>query len=133
VERVRGNGGPAAAPPIALENPAMRGQAKTSRLQKFIEVTGVRLIQDPNKKIQARFLLINHSGAEIGDLAANVTIWGRTSRSDEESIGTFGLKAPSLGPYEAKELSAPFNTKLKVYEMPDWQNVTADVQIISPQ
>jgi len=27
---------------------------------------------------------------------------------------------------------APLSTKLKVYELPDWQNVSAEVQITSP-
>jgi len=28
---------------------------------------------------------------------------------------------------------APLNTKLKPYELPDWQNLSAEVQITSPQ
>jgi hypothetical protein len=33
---------------------------------------------------------------------------------------------------ESKELTAPLTTKLKIYELPDWQNVTTDVQITAP-
>jgi hypothetical protein len=29
-------------------------------------------------------------------------------------------------------MAAPLNTKLKIYELPDWQNVSTDVQITSP-
>jgi hypothetical protein len=28
---------------------------------------------------------------------------------------------------------APLNTKLHIYELPDWQNLAAEVQITSPQ
>jgi hypothetical protein len=80
-----------------------------------------------------RFVVVNHSGAEISDLAANVNLWARTAKSDEEAVGTFSFKVPSLGAYEAKEVSAPLNTKLKVYELPDWQNLVAEVQITSPK
>ena len=29
-------------------------------------------------------------------------------------------------------MSAPLNTKLKIYELPDWQNVSTDIQITAP-
>jgi hypothetical protein len=32
----------------------------------------------------------------------------------------------------SKELVLPFSTKLKFIELPDWQNVTVDVQITGP-
>ena len=33
---------------------------------------------------------------------------------------------------ESKELSVPLNTKRKIYELGDWQNLTTDVQITAP-
>ena len=35
-------------------------------------------------------------------------------------------------PGDSHELTQPLKTKLKIYELPDWQNATADVQITSP-
>ena len=78
-------------------------------------------------------MVVNHSGAEIADLSANVNLWARTAKSDEEAVGTFTFKIASLGAYESKDLTVPINTKLKVYELPDWQNLTAEVQITSPE
>jgi hypothetical protein len=101
-------------------------------LQKYIEVVGIRLVQDAKKKPQAKFIVVNHSAAELNDLTANVTIWASTSRSEEDSVGTFSFKLGSISGNESKEMTAPFNTKLKVYELPDWQNATADVQISQP-
>jgi hypothetical protein len=74
---------------------------------------------------------VNHSEADISGLAGNVTIWGRTQKSEEDAQGTFSFST-NLGPFEAKELTAPINTKLRIYELPDWQNVTTDVQITAP-
>lgn len=104
----------------------------SNRLQKVIEVVGIRLVQDPKRKAQARFVVINHSPNSLDEISATVTLWASTSRSEEDSVGTFTFKLPSLGPYNSKELSAPLNTKLKFYELPDWQNATPDVQITSP-
>jgi hypothetical protein len=122
-------------PPAALQKASSSAgaNAKASALQKYVEVVGLRLTEEPNKKPQVRFVVVNHSGAEIADLAANVNLWARTAKSDEETVGTFSFKIPSLGPYETKEMSGLLTTKLRVYELPDWQNLVPDVQITSPQ
>ena len=133
IRHFSGSGQAAASSPAPLENVPAASKAKANMLQMFVEVVGVRLIEDPKKKPQVRFVVVNHSGAEISDLAANVNLWARTAKSDDEAIGNLSFKLPSLGPYEAKEMSAPLNTKLRVYELPDWQNLTAEVQITSPQ
>ncbi len=122
----------AAQPAIAFETPAAKGKAAPNPVQKFIEVAGVRFIQNARKQTEARFLVVNHSPDLLSGLAGTVVIWGRTQKSDEESVGSFGFKIPSLGPWESKELSAPMNTKLRVYELPDWQNITAEVQLANP-
>ncbi len=119
---------------IGVENPANPSRAKvTNPLQKYVEVVGIRLVQNSRKKIEAKFIVVNHGSVEIADLAANVTLWASTSRSEEDSVGTFSFKIPSLGPGESKDESAPLTTKLKIYELPDWQNTTAELQITSPQ
>jgi len=121
--------------PAATENApaAAAAKGKANTLQKYVEVVGMRLLEDPKQKPQVRFVVVNHSGAEIADLAANVNLWARTAKSDEEAVGTFSFKLPSLGAYETKEMSGPLNTKLRVYELPDWQNLVAEVQITSPE
>jgi hypothetical protein len=116
------------------EQPSSPTHSKASSpLQKYIEVVGIRLTTDAKKKPQAKFLVVNHASAEMNDLTVNVTLWASTSRSEEDSIGTFTFTVPNLSGYESKEMTAPFKTKLKIYELPDWQNATAEVQITSPQ
>ena len=114
----------------AVVNNAVAARNKTSSpLQKFIEVIGIRLMQDSSHKLQARFVVVNHATTELSDVTANVTLWASTAKSEEDPAGAFSFKIPHLGANESKELSAPFTTKLKIYELPDWQNLTADVQI----
>jgi hypothetical protein len=116
-----------------VTEPAAAARSKTANpLQKYIEVIGIRLIQDERHHPEAKFLVVNHSSAELNDLNANVTIFASTSRSDEDAVGTFKFKLDSIGGNDSKEMTAPFSTKLKVYELPDWQNATADVQITQP-
>lgn len=123
--------GSATKPSVTVESPAAKPGTQTSPLQKYIEIAGVRFIEDAKKKPTVTFIIINHSGAEIGELAGNVTVWGRTRTSEEEAAGTFSFKT-SLGPNQYKELTEALNTKLKFYELPDWQNVSTDIQITAP-
>jgi hypothetical protein len=117
-----------------LETPAgtAAGGSSNNPLLKQVEVVGLRLTQNKAKKTEVRFLLVNHSGGDIQDLAGNISLRARTSKQDEEPIGVFSFKLPSLGPYESKDMAAVLNTKLKVYELPDWQNLQAQLKITSP-
>lgn len=127
----RGSAGNGPAPIASVENPAAKPGAKTNPLQKYIEISGVRFVLDAKKKTLAKFVIVNHSEADIQGLAGNVTIWGRTQKSEEDAQGTFSFST-NLAPFESKELAVPLNTKRKIYEMADWQNVTTDVQITGP-
>jgi hypothetical protein len=130
VQVARGNSQPNT-PSASVESPAAKSGAKTNPLQRYIEVAGVRFVQDAKKKTVAKFMVINHSEADFSGLAGNVTIWGRTQKSEEDAEGTFSFTT-NLAPLESKELSAPVTSKLQIYEMPDWQNVTLDLQITAP-
>jgi hypothetical protein len=118
------------APPATVENPAAKAGVKINPLQKYVEISGVRFT-DVKNKLGVKFVVTNHSGAEISGLAANVTVWGRTQKSEEDAAGTFTFTT-NLGPFESKEVEAPLITKLKIYELPDWQNVSTDIQVTAP-
>jgi len=130
VQVARGGSQPGT-PSASVESRAAKSGAKANPLQRYIEVAGVRFVQDVKKNTMAKFLLINHSEADFSILAGNVTVWGRTQKSEEDAEGSFSFTT-NLGPLESKELSAPVNTKLQIYELPDWQNVTLDLQITAP-
>jgi hypothetical protein len=132
IEHFKEGGSQVAASGTTLETPTSKSAAKPNPYQKFVEVTGVRLYQDSKKRVAARFLVVNHSESEMADLSATVAIRGRTSGDTEAPVGSFKFKLAALGPNESRELTAPVDTKLKVYELPDWQNVDARVQVTAP-
>ena len=133
VKYFSGTGEAAAPAQVALEKPPAAAKAEANPLQKYVEIVGIRLNEEPNKKASARFLVVNHSGAEIVDLAAEVTLLTRGAKPGEEPAGSFSFKGVSLGPYESKEVRATLDTKLRVYELPDWQFLDPQVQITSPK
>ena len=124
---------PETKPSASVESPAAKPGAATNAYQKYIEISGVRFAEDPKHKDKTvvHFVVTNHSDAGIDGLGGNVTVWGGTRRSEEDAQGTFTFKT-DMKPMESKELTEALNTKLKIYELPDWQNVTTDVQITSP-
>jgi hypothetical protein len=126
----------AAVPADALEVPKPVAAAPDTLKQhpylKYVEITGWRLLQNAQKRAEIRFVVVNHSAAEIPDLAATVNLRAQAGR-ESAPIGSFTFKMPPLGPYESKDLTAPLNTKLKVYEFPDWQNLFEEIQIDSPK
>jgi len=126
-------GGRLGKPTSAVESPGAKPGTAVSPVQKFIEVSSVRFLEDPKTKgkILVKFVLTNHAEAELNGLAGNVTIWASTGRSEEDAEGTFEF-ATNLRGLESKELTAPLTGKKKIYELPDWQNMTNDVQITAP-
>ncbi len=134
IEKMRApkDGSVAAAP--EAKAPAAGAVAKGPHpLLKHIEIVGIRITEDAKKKTQVRFVIVNHSGAEITDLSGSVNLIARTAKAGEAPVGTLALKTPSLGPYESKEVTAALDTNLRAYELPDWQNVSVQVEITSPQ
>ena len=120
-----------APPPTNVESPAAKPGAQASPLQKYVEISGIRFAEGARKHIVVKCNVTNHSDEEISGLAGNVTIWGRTQKSEEDAVGTFSFST-DVGAQTSKEVSAPLTTKLKIYELPDWQNVTTDLQVTAP-
>ena len=106
--------------------------ASTNRLAMFIEATGFRITEDARKRTQIQFLVVNHSAADIGDLAGKIHLRSITAEPDDPPISTFDFKTSRLGPYESVEFKVLTTTGLRAYELPDWQYLTAEVEITSP-
>lgn len=107
---------PAASPGAAAANPALRD----------VELAGFRIIEDAKQKPELRFVIVNHSGADLGDVKAKVDLRAATNDQGAEPVASFTF-AVKLGPYESKELKVALATKLRAYELPDWQRLRADI------
>ena len=55
------------------------------------------------------------------------------AKPEDPPIAEFDAKVPALGPQEVKDASGTATTKLRVYELPDWQFLKADAEITSPR
>jgi hypothetical protein len=101
-------------------------------LAKYIELVGFRLTEASAGKLNVKFAVVNHSDADIGDLAVKVKLTTTAAKPGDEPIAEFETKVPSLPPQEIKEVGAAGTTKLRIYELPDWQFLKAEFEITSP-
>lgn len=101
-------------------------------LAKYLEIAGFRVSEGGAGKLTVKFAVINHSDADIGALAMNIKLTTTAAKPEDPPIAEFEAKVPALGPQEVKDAVGTATTKLRVYELPDWQFVRADAEITAP-
>lgn len=101
-------------------------------LAKYIELAGFRISESGAGKMKIKFAAINHSDADLGDLTVKIRLFTNVSKPGDEPITEFQAKIPSVGPEETKDVEATATTKLRLYELPDWQFLRYDFDIVSP-
>jgi hypothetical protein len=106
---------------------------KKHPLAKYVELVGFRLSEAGGGKLRIKFIVVNHSEADIGDLGVRVRLTTSSAKPDDPPIAEFDAKVPSLGPEELQDVTATAPTKLRIYELPDWQYIKAEFEITSPQ
>ena len=94
-----------------------------------MELSGYRISETAAGKLNIKFVVINHSEADIGDLVLKIRLVTTAAKPDDPPITEFEAKVPALGPQEIKDVSASATTKLRIYELPDWQFIRAEVEI----
>jgi len=113
--------------------PTSATPTKKHPLAKYIELVGFRLSEAGGGKLKVKFVVVNHSEADIGDLGVRVRLTTGSAKPDDDPIATFDVKVPALGPEEIQDVSATTPSKLRIYELPDWQFLKAEFEILSPQ
>jgi hypothetical protein len=124
--------GSGAASDASLQMPAPAPGGKANPYQKFIEISGVRFAEDPKDKDKSivKFVVTNHADDDISGLTGSVGILARGDKSSQ-AVALFTFRT-SLGPQESKDLTTSLTTRLKLYELPDWQFVQPVLQITAP-
>ncbi len=102
-------------------------------LAKYLELVGFRITETSPGKLAITFGVVNHSDADAGDVGMQVNIRTTASKPDDPPLFSFPAKVSGLGPNQIKEVTVDIPTKLRVYELPDWQFLRADFTLTSPQ
>ncbi len=120
--------------PVAKAEPSGPDATTTSKnpVAKFIELAGFRLTETSPNKLKIVFDAINHSEADLEELQVHVRLMARSAKEGDEPVAEFDAKIPALGPEQDHDVTTTATTKLRVYEMPDWQFLRAEFDITSP-
>ncbi len=120
----------AAAPAI----PAHFTATNTSNpIAKYIELVGFRVTERSPGHLIVQFGVVNHSEADVGDVKMTVNLGTTAAKPGDPPLITFPAQVSGLGPTELKDVSVEVPTKMRVYELPDWQFLKADFQILEPK
>jgi len=101
-------------------------------LAKYIEFAGYRVSEAGPGKLKIKFIAVNHSEADLGELVVKMRMTTSVSKPGDPPVTEFEAKIPSLGPQEIRDVTATTDTKKRAYEIPDWQFIRTDFDIISP-
>lgn len=121
---------PAAAPKAAPATGAATPSGNP--VAKYIELVGFRMEEKGPGKLNIRFGVVNHSDADVGELTLTVNMRTTAAQAGSAPLFTFPAKV-NLGPSELKEVQVEVPTKMRVYELPDWQFLRSDFVVTSPQ
>jgi len=112
----------------AAEQPVAARPDNSHSLARFIEVTGVRFVE-LNKKPQIHYLVVNHSSAALNGVTVYVTLRASSSKPGQPPLSRFSFRSPDLAAFEAKEMASPIERVVGPLDLPDWQDLRADVEV----
>ncbi|MGD0297766.1 MAG: hypothetical protein ABSE86_11675 [Bryobacteraceae bacterium] len=117
--------------------PTATNAAQTSQssnpFAKYLELVGFRIIEKSPGHLEVRFGVVNHSEADIGEVKMDVNVRTTNAKADDPPLIAFSATIPSLGPSEMKAVAVDVPTKLRVYELPDWQFLKPDFVLTEPK
>jgi hypothetical protein len=117
----------------AAAAPAQAAGKNTNPYAKYVEVVGFRVNEKSSGHLEVRFAVVNHSEADLGEVKMDVNLQTTAAKPGDPPLVSFSTKIPALGPAELKPVTVDVPTKLRVYELPDWQFLKADFQLTKPQ
>ena len=120
----------AAAPAV----PAHFTASNTSNpVAKYLELVGLRIRERSPGHLVVQFGIVNHSEADIGDVKMTVNLSTTTAKPGDPPLISFPATVSKLGPSDLKDVTVEVPTKMRVYELPDWQFLKADFEITDPK
>jgi hypothetical protein len=93
-----------------------------------VEVTGVRFME-VNKKPQIHYLVVNHSSAPLASMTVYVTLHASNAKPGQPPIAKLTFRSPALAAFEAKEMFSSIEQATAPLDLPDWQDLRADVDV----
>ena len=100
---------------------------------KYIELVGFRIRERSPGHLVVQFGVVNHSEADVGDVKVTINLGTTAAKPGDLPLISFPAQVSRLGPNDLKDVIVEIPTKLRVYELPDWQFLKADFEITEPK
>jgi len=123
----------AKAPAAPAIPPHFTATNTTNELAKYLELVGLRIRERSPGNLIIQFGVVNHSEGDVGDVKMTVNLSTTTAKPGDPPLISFPAQVSKLGPSELKDVSVELPTKMRVYELPDWQFLTANFTIDEPK
>lgn len=102
-------------------------------IAKYVELVGFRITERSPGHLIVQFGVVNHSEADLGDVRMTVHLSTTAAKPGDPPLISFPADVPHLGPSELKDVMVEVPTKMRVYELPDWQFLKANFEISEPK
>jgi hypothetical protein len=117
--------------PVKTDSTSAASQgAGANPYARYIEVAGIRIIEDEKQQIKATFVVVNHSAADMPSQDLQITLRSSTAKPEDDPVAVVAIKTGPLAANASKDLSVPLKTTLRAYELPDWQFLRAAVDVL---
>jgi hypothetical protein len=100
---------------------------------RYLEVTGFRIFESPQKKAMIKYSVINHGAADLSGVELRVTFTSSKAGPGDAPLAVVNAKVGNIEPYGSKEVESVLDTKQRYYELPDWQFLRASVEVTAPK
>ncbi|MGH9667087.1 MAG: hypothetical protein ACRD9L_21895 [Bryobacteraceae bacterium] len=119
-----------ASPAPAAHPEASSPVAASAGPGKALEVTGFRVGVDLTDKTVIQYIVVNHSSADLSGATVNVSLKGARGHFQRSPLVAFSFRLPAIGPLESREMTTVLDRPLKTAEIPDWQTLRPEIQVV---
>ena len=95
-------------------------------MAKYVEVTGLRASVDSKNGSDIRYVVVNHSSADLPAFQIKVKVRPRKGNAE---IFSFTDTVTGLGPNESREMHTRIPGELHSYELPEWSNLRVESHV----
>lgn len=130
--RLFGAGGAKSAESSAPALASIAAEEGAHPFRRHLEITGLRLFEDGRKNVMLRYVVVNHSPADMSGVELRILLTTTAAAEQSPAIAEIIAKVGDIPAQGSKEMESRVQTKLRAYELPDWQFLATRFSVTAP-
>lgn len=111
---------------------AIAGEEGAHPFRRHLEITGLRLFEDARKNVVLRYVVVNHSPADMAGVELRILLTTTVADENAPALAEITAKAGDIPSRGSKEMESRIQTTLRAYELPDRQFLVARFSVTAP-